>query len=326
MAFDEKQLLLGNEKEKAAANWVFQNGKEAGWSTITLPAAQNLYIPLKGYHEIVGVLAYHPNTDRALTIEEKNFLHTVGQQLANRLERYFSEKMARREENVKQTEKVYQSILNLVSNLFESPLLTIQDAVKDLMRGEQPKKDSMVSSRLEQIEASSESLFRIIENVNAMTQLSAGLTPLNKKVNDLEELIHGCVKNIKKSTNSHQFSVRIQHHLPKISFDYNLIELLLYNLIFNAVEYSPPNSTIEVEAHLHGDHCVLSVIDEGPGIPQDKIETVFEKFYRVPGSESSGLGLGLAIAKTIAEIHGGYLKAQNRELGGSVFSLYLPLK
>lgn len=326
LVFDNKQSLLTNEKEQAAANWVFQNGKEAGWSTFTLPSVQNLYIPLRGPHEVVGVLAYHPREDRALTIEEKNFFYTVGQQLANHLERSFVEERARKQENLKQTEKVYQSILSLISNLFESPLLTIQEAIKDLTRENKSHKPSMVSIRLEQIENSSESLFRIIENVSAMAQLSEGMMPLKRELHDLEELINGCIENVKKSTNTHQIHVRIQHHLPEISFDYNLIELLVYNLIFNAIEYSPPNSTVEIEAHLKGDYCVLSVIDEGQGIPKDKIESVFEKFYRVPGSASSGLGLGLAIAKTIAEIHGGSLRAQNREIGGSVFSLYLPLK
>lgn len=326
LIFDKTQSLISNDKEKAAANWVFQNGKEAGWSTSTLPSAQNLYIPLRGFREMVGVIAYHSKRDRTLTIEEKNFLYNVAQQLGNHLERSFVEERARKQENLRQTETVYQSILNLVSNLFESPLLTIQEAVKELIKEEHPKKTSITSTYLEQIESSSESLTHILENVTAMAHLSAGLTPISKKINSMEKLVCECIENIKKSTNTHHFSMRIQKDLPKIPFDYDLIELLFYNLVFNSIEYSPAQSTIEIESHLYGDHLVLSVADEGQGIPPDMIESVFEKFYRVPGTSSSGLGLGLAIAKTIAEIHGGRLKAQNREMGGSIFSLFLPVK
>jgi two-component system sensor histidine kinase KdpD len=69
----------------------------------------------------------------------------------------------------------------------------------------------------------------------------------------------------------------------------------------------------------------LSVSDEGKGIPQDQLDTIFEKFFRLPGATSPGFGLGLSIAKTIAEIHNGYLTVVNREVRGSKFSLYLPL-
>ncbi len=89
--FKESRDALYDEKEKAAANWVLENGKEAGWSTTTLPAAKNLYLPLKGFNDIVGVLAYEPNNETDISFERKNFLYTVGQQLANQIERSFNE-------------------------------------------------------------------------------------------------------------------------------------------------------------------------------------------------------------------------------------------
>lgn len=323
LTFDEATFLSKNEKEKAAINWVFQNGKEAGWSTSTLPFAKNLYIPLKGLHEIVGVLAYQPAVEKELTIEEKNFIYTVSHQLANYLERSFSEERARKYEQHKQIEKTYQAILNLISNLFEGPLMNIQDAVKDLKRMEYHETNALES--VERISVSSESLARILENISAMVNLSAGLIPVNRTSHNLNELINLCSVKAKKSLVTYTWSFILEDRLPIIPFDYDLIELLFYNLAFHAVEFSLPDSTIEIRTKQVGDYVEMSISGEGQSIPPEMVDVAFEKFYRIPGSTSTGLGLGLAIAKTIAEIHNGELKVKNRPKGGMVFSLFLPI-
>lgn len=324
LVYDESIPLAKNEKEKAASSWVFQNGKEAGWSTSTLPLAQNLYIPLKGLKETVGVLAYQPKTDKELSIEEKNFLYTVAHQLANYIERYFSEERSRKYEQHKQIEKTYESILNLISNLFEGPLMNIQDAVKDLKKIEFPNQTFEVVKPVERIYVSSESLARILENICAMVNLNAGLTPVNRTMHDLKELINFCVERVKKTLLPYNWTLILDENLPQILFDYELIELLFYNLAFHVVEFAPPESTVEIQAKSIGDYVVMSISGEGQSIPPDMVDVVFEKFYREPGT-SKGLGLGLAIAKTIAEVHNGTLKIKSRPKGGMSFSLYLPI-
>ncbi len=325
LLFNETETLVKDEKERAAANWVFENDKEAGWSTSTLPVSKNLYLPLKGFHEVVGVLTYHPKEGKELTIEEKNFLYTVGQLLANHIERSFSEERQRRMEHLNQIEKVYQSILNLLSNQFQTPINTIRDAVKQLKTEEIFKETRTGSKFIYRIENSSEGLIRVIENISAMAKLSAGLIPMKKQKHDIKELLNVCEKNVQKHITVHKLSIVIQDDLPPLHFDFSLIEILVCNLIFNAIENSPPHSTIEIEAKQWDHHLVIAVSDEGKGIPEEMLEAVFEKFYRLPGTTSVGLGLGLSIAKTIAEIHGGKLKAENRPTGGSRFSLFLPI-
>jgi len=97
--FEDSPFLLNDNKEKGVASWVFENGKEAGWSTTTLPEARNFCIPMKGFREVVGVMTFRPKTTpRALTIEEKNILYTVAQQLANYFERSFTEEKERQVE------------------------------------------------------------------------------------------------------------------------------------------------------------------------------------------------------------------------------------
>jgi len=325
LIYDESTSFSKNEKEKGASNWVFQNGKEAGWSTSTLPFSENLYIPLKGLKEVVGVLAYHPKQGIGISIEEKNFLYTVAHQLANYIERSFSDERVRKYEEHKQVEKTYESILNLISDLFEGPLMCIQDGVKELKGFELPKKSSEIDGPIERIHVSSESLARILENITAMVNLNAGLTPVNRSMHDLKELIVTSMTRVKKTLTAYNWMVKIDDDIPSTLFDYDLIELLFYNLVFHAVEFSPPESTIEIIAKQMGDYILMSISGEGATIPPEMLEVVFEKFYRVPGTTTSGLGLGLAIAKTIAEVHNGELRVKNRLKGGISFSLYLPI-
>jgi two-component system, OmpR family, sensor histidine kinase KdpD len=323
LVYDESIPIAKNEKEKAALNWVYQNGKEAGWSTSTLPVAQNLYIPLKGSKETLGVLAYQPKTDKELSIEEKNFLYTVTHQLSNYIEHTFLEEKAHRYEQHRELERTYESILNLISNLFEGPLMNIQDAVKELKKIEFADQMMEKETYVERIYVSSDSLARILENISAMVNMNAGLTPVHRTIQDLKELTTLCTSRLKKTLPSYKWDLSADERLPLIPFDYELIELLFYNLAFHTVEFAPPESTVEIELRSVGDYVMLSISGEGQSIPPDMVDAVFEKFYRVSGT--TGLGLGLAIAKTIADVHYGELKIKNRPQGGMIFSLYLPI-
>lgn len=323
--FEQIPTLSKDEKEQNAAKWVFDNAKEAGWSTTTLPSVQYLYIPLKGYNEIFGVLAYRPiNPHRTLSTEEFNFTYTVAQQLSNYLERRFSEERVRKEENLSQIEKIYQTVLKLISNQFQYPLISIQESIQEL-KNEKVLQKSPSLTQIHKIENNSQGLIRNLENISAMAHFSTGMLPIQKEWYDVKELIEVCRDNLKKPLENHKLSIKIQEDLPKIKVNFSLIELLLYNLVFNAIEYSPPNTTIEIEAKTENGDFVLSVADEGKGFPEETKDLIFEKFYRVPGTESAGLGLGLAISKTIADIHNAELKAENRPEGGAKLSFILPV-
>jgi two-component system, OmpR family, sensor histidine kinase KdpD len=318
--------FLKDEKEKAVATWVFQNGKEAGLSTTTLPSVNYYYIPLKGYREIVGVLAYQPKTPRTLDTEEINFLYTVAQQLANYLERSLAEERKRKSEYLSQVEKIYQTVLKSISHEFQQPLKSIKRAIYDFKSDKGFFEQRVGVTLIRQMDSSTETLVRIVDNISAMAKLSEGLINIQKELHDVRQLINACYENVKKSLQHHYLKIIVPDDLPLVSFDFSLMELLLCNLLFNAIEYSPPQSTIEVEAKISNQILILSVADEGKGIPPDMIDLVFEKFYRLPGTHSAGVGLGLAIAKAIAQIHLGKLKVQNRERGGAIFSVLIPLE
>ena len=176
----ESAPMLEDDKEKAVATWVFKNGKEAGWSTFTLPLAKNLYIPLKGFKEVVGVLCFRPSLDKALVPEETNFIYTVAQQLAHFLERTFSEERERKNELIERIEQIYAKVLQSISHELYAPLKTIQNAISDFKVEGAVTENLKLLSSLQEMETTSENLMRIAENATAMAKLSGGFVTFEK--------------------------------------------------------------------------------------------------------------------------------------------------
>lgn len=323
--FENSSSLAQDAKEKAVAQWVLEQGKEAGWSTTTLPSVKYLYIPLKGYKENVGVLAFRPFVDRDLLPEEANFLYTVSQQLAHFLERSRSEEKERRNHFFNQIEKIYAKVLWSISDELYRPLTIIRDSLVDCMDEEEVVQNVKLFTMMNKIEQKSKNLLQVAESARAMATLSGGFIAFKKQMLDIATLIHAAHEEIKSVLKNHYLKTDIDKNIPLISCDPSLMNILLHHLLMNAIQYSPPQSTITIEATLLNGSFILAVMDEGRGIPDEDLDLVFEKFYRVQGTVSTGLGLGLAIVKAITEIHHGTIRVQNRSTGGARFSLILPL-
>lgn len=325
LAFDPQDELTKDDKEKAVAAWVFKNGKEAGWSTTALPSVENLYLPIKSGQETLGVFVYHPKSTNVLSIDENNFLHTIIQQLGSYLSRSLSEEKIRKKEQTKQVEKVYQRVLSSISQEFDRPLKNINEAIHAFTREGVIQKDQSVKKSLRSIKDSYEGISRAMDNISWMTTLNEGKLTLNRKSSHVKEPVMDCCERMKDHLKHHHLVISIPEDLPFIMIDVSLIELLLSNLLLNAIEYSPEGSKIEIEGSAHDTWIVLSVSDEGTGIPPEHQKLIFDKFYRLPGTHSGGVGLGLSIAKGIAELHGGHLSVKNRIPRGTIFILELPI-
>jgi two-component system sensor histidine kinase KdpD len=113
--------------------------------------------------------------------------------------------------------------------------------------------------------------------------------------------------------------------LPLILLDFVLIEQVLVNLLDNACAYTPPGTHISIKAFQRDDFCEIRVSNDGPPIPIDDLERIFDKFYRLQGATPGGTGLGLPISRGLIEAHGGSLSAENRAGGGVRFTIRLPM-
>jgi signal transduction histidine kinase len=117
---------------------------------------------------------------------------------------------------------------------------------------------------------------------------------------------------------------------PLILGDPQLLQVMVENLVRNAIRHSPEGSAVSIEAERDGEEILISVRDEGPGIPAEFLDKVFERGVRVPGPEaekngSGGAGLGLAIARNVAQLHRGAIRAANNPERGCTFQVEMPL-
>jgi two-component system sensor histidine kinase KdpD len=159
-----------------------------------------------------------------------------------------------------------------------------------------------------------------------MTKLSTDKIRLKKEIQPLEEILGSSLFRLEKKLGNRPVKTMIPINLPMVPLDSILMEQVFINLIENALKYTPPDSPIEISASQEGTFLKTQISDHGPGLEKDDEEHIFEKFYRgLKTGTQGGVGLGLAICKSIVEAHGGKIWAETRRDGGASFYFTLPL-
>jgi two-component system sensor histidine kinase KdpD len=165
-----------------------------------------------------------------------------------------------------------------------------------------------------------------VTNLLSVTQLESGGPRVKKEWTPLEEAVGSALGRLGPRLGGREVATRLAPELPLVPMDPVLIDQVLVNLLENAVSYTPAGTPVEVAAGRDGDAVWLEVRDRGPSLPPGREAQVFEKFFRAPGAAPGGSGLGLTICQGIARAHGGTIEARNREGGGALFRLVLPLE
>lgn len=312
-----------SDKEFALAIWSFDNKKPAGWSTQTLSESRCLSIPLIVPGRVLGVLLFYPDLKNVVSFEEKNLLNSICIQLANALEHLMLLEQNKDIQLFEESEKLHQTLLNSVSHEMRIPLTSIMGAVSALQDANiqnNPERIKILNAELTQ---SSERLNRVIENILDINRLNSGLLSLKKEWVEAADVVQSVISQIK--TKNHKINLIEKSSKVYINCDERLFEHALLNLLLNAIHYSEENTTITVEIEKEDKKVFMRVLDEGMGIPIDKLAQIFDKFYRLPGSPTGGIGLGLSIVKGIIEAHNGLVYAQNRvDRQGAAFTIELP--
>jgi two-component system sensor histidine kinase KdpD len=312
-----------SDKEFALADWSFENKKAAGWSTQTLSQSFCKSIPLIVPGKVIGVLLFYPNSKEHLVSDEASLLNSICMQLSNALEHLLLQKQNQSVLLLEESEKLHQTLLNSVSHEMRIPLTSITGAIS-VLQDERVQKDPerVKILNLELLEASAR-LNRVIENLLDINRLDSGLLTLKKEWVEASDLVQSIVSNIK--IKDHKIVVQEVSSGVFIYCDERLLEHALVNLLLNAKAYSPVGTTITIQIDKIDKKVFIKVLDQGSGIPEDKLDLILEKFYRLPGSPAGGIGLGLSIVKGIMEAHGGSVHVHNRkDERGAVFTLELP--
>lgn len=315
------------EKEQAVAQWSFEKNKPSGWSTDTLSESRSLYLPLYGASEIVGVFIFKPDKKAGrLDLEKENLLHSIVRQLGGAIERHFLMKRLAEAQRLKDSEALHQTLLNSISHEMRTPLTAIMGSASALENEAHLQDQNNIASLAQNIHEAGERLNRVIENLLDMSRLNSGVLALNLDWHDMSDLTQVIVKKLEKVLKKHSIRLHSDSELILCRVDHRLMEHAISNILINAAMYTPENSKIEVFFKNHENSILIEIQDEGPGIPEESLEKIFNKFYRVPGSPTGGTGLGLSIAKSIIELHKGSLFVENRQPHGARFTIQLPFE
>jgi signal transduction histidine kinase len=176
----------------------------------------------------------------------------------------------------------------------------------------------------------SERMHSLVNDLLDLTRLEQGRITLNLEELDLREVVTASIQVAKPlfESKSQELSLRLPEVQCCVKGDRQRLEQVLINLLSNAHKYTPNGSRIEIRAARSSGECLVTVRDNGPGVPADEVEHIFERFYRSSrhrNDRTASTGLGLPIARTAAEMHGGRLWAESPPGGGSLFTLALPI-
>jgi two-component system, OmpR family, sensor histidine kinase KdpD len=316
-----------DEKEQSVAAWVFGQGRAAGASTDTLPAAQGLYVPLMGSNGIIGVLGVRPADPKRF--QDPGVLHlleTFAGQAAVALERTLLAERAEREQVEIEAERLRTSLLSSLSHDLRTPLGAITGALSSILEDRSTLTEATRRELLKTALGESQRMNRLIGNLLDMIRVESGALQVQKEWQPLEESVGVALIRLEDRLGEHPVDVRLPPDLPLVPIDGVLIEQVFINLLENAVKYTPPGTPIEITAVAVDGAVRVDVADRGPGLPAGEEARIFEKFYRAPAATStSGVGLGLTICRGIITAHGGRIWAENRPGGGAMFRFTLPL-
>ncbi|MCW5849578.1 MAG: sensor histidine kinase KdpD [Anaerolineae bacterium] len=316
------------EAEHAAATWAWQRGQPTGHGADTLPGVDWFFQPLRAASGVVGVLGVRLEGDALLAPGQRRLLEAMSDQAAVAIERTLLAQDIEQTRLLTETERLRTALLSSISHDLRTPLASITGAVSSLLSQETAYTPTERRDLLLTVQEEADRLNRFVGNLLDMTRLESGALELNRDWVEVEDVIGAALARPAQFLGDHRLVVEVEPGLPLLSLDFVLMEQVLVNLLDNAAKYSPPGTTIQVQAHQEPGAVVLEIADEGPGIPPDQLERIFDKFHRVVDGDrrGAGAGLGLSICRGIVEAHAGTIEAQNRlDRAGALFRVRFPL-
>jgi two-component system, OmpR family, sensor histidine kinase KdpD len=307
---------------------VLERGSTASHSVGTAAAPSALFVPMQGAKRTIGVVGIRPRDAACLQdLEQRQMLEACAGLIALSIERDQSFLQAQQAQVDVQTEQLRNSLLSAVSHDLRTPLATIAVTASSLCDNLDAESAPLNREMAQTVVDESRRLTRQVDNLLGMARLNCGTVVLHRDWEALEELVGLALARLKRELAEYQVSVQIDSDFPLLWVAGDLLELVLINLLENAVRYTPPGSRIEFRAVSSADRAEIHIADNGPGLPPNTESQVFEKFFRgrsVVADGQRGIGLGLSICRAIVEAHGGRISARNQAGGGAEFTIDLP--
>ncbi len=250
-------------------------------------------------------------------------LEAYARQAALVLDRVALRAAAEQSKLVAESERLSNALLNSISHELRTPLAAITSATGTLA-GTNASRDELSQKMVEEIQEASARLNRLVGNLLDVTRLESGHVQAKFEWCDVGDLVQTTVRSLERELSGRMVKEEITEQLPLARLDFTLMQQALSNLLLNTIVHTRRGKLILLQARKEREHLILSVADNGPGLPHDLLPRIFDKFIRAENAPTGGSGLGLAIVKGFVEAQGGQITAANRPGGGAVFTIRVP--
>ncbi|MBN2348695.1 MAG: DUF4118 domain-containing protein [Bacteroidales bacterium] len=302
------------------AEWVFKSSRPAGAHTSNPFTADHTFFPLLGTRLNPGVVAVkqiQPFFD-----DQRSFWETFLTQISNALEREFLGELAQKVRFLDESDRLYKTLFSSISHELRIPVATIMAASESIISSSNT--GNIQTELCHEIFTASLRLNRLIENLLNISRLETGHLSVRLDWHDINDLVNKVTEDLKDELKPFSMKMTIPEEMPLVKIDFGLMEQVFYNLLLNSTQYAPGASKIEMDISFNNEAMIITLTDKGPGFPEDDLKNVFKKFFRVKGSSTGGLGLGLSIVKGFVEAHKGWVSVENVKQGGARFTILIP--
>lgn len=314
-----------NKEELAVAQWTFKNNKHAGFSTTTLPGAQCLFLAVRNGEKVFAVVGIDMEGKEIPAFEE-DIMSAILNECAFGLEKEELTLEQKESAIMLQQEQLRANLLRSISHDLRTPLTSISGNAEILIGNGNKISNDQKQKLYVDIYDDSMWLINLVENLLSVTRIENGTMKIDLQAELLDDIITEALRHVNRKSIEHHITVDQEDDMLVAKIDANLMMQVIINLVDNAIKYTDVGSEIRISTKKRNDEIIVDVADNGNGIPYDQREKLFEMFYTINDVNADGrrgMGLGLALCKSIVNAHGGQLKIYDNIPHGTIFRFTL---
>ncbi len=317
---------LLTEDERAVAVWAMRNNEHAGATTDTLSQAQCLYLAIRVGERVYGAVGVAARGAPLDPFEHSILLSILGE-CALALENLQNAAEKERAAVLAKNEQLRANMLRAISHDLRTPLTAISGNASNLLSNGADFDEDTRRQLYSDIYDDSLWLINVVENLLSVTRIEDGRMALRPSAELVEEIVTEALNHVGRGRTDHVITFICKDEWLMARADARLIVQVVVNIVDNALKYTPSGSHIDITAAREDDKVAVTIADDGPGVPPEVGERVFDMFFsgsnRAADSRRS-LGLGLALCRSIITAHGGIISLSQNQPHGAVFRFTLP--
>jgi signal transduction histidine kinase/DNA-binding response OmpR family regulator len=326
------QGIVGHVAKTGIAEIIDDTSKDPRYIVDDEMRLSEITVPILYQNKVIGVIDAEHRQKNFFTYHHLNILNTIASLCSNKIikaraeEEKINATLTRLEaEKIRELDKVKSKFFVNISHEFRTPLTLILGPLDEMIKNET---DEVELKQLKMMQNSARKLLRLINDLLELAKLDEGMLSLETAMEDVFAFVRTTAHSFESL--AHQRNIDFQIQAPRysltIEFDVIKVETILVNLLSNAFKFTPSGGKVLTKVAMKDEYIEIMVMNTGREIAPDHLDKIFDRFYQSDQQLSESSGIGLALAKELAELHGGRLTVESNKENGNSFTLSIPLE